>query len=103
MDDGGRPPPNLSTGIYTNSQNVSGHIRRGLRRIFIVDPSAQMYQLTRFYLILHKMPAIAALIASIDHKSVKEMYEDFPDSHVIPLSSPNNSLHSFYTFLQVST
>ena len=34
------------------------------------------------------MPAIAALIASIDHKSVKGMYEDLHDSYVIPLSSP---------------
>ena len=33
---------NLSTGTYPTSQNVSGHKRRGLRRIFIVDPSAQM-------------------------------------------------------------
>jgi hypothetical protein len=48
-------------------------------------------------------PFLRANSTSIDHKNVKEVYEDFPDSHVIPLSSPNISLHSFYTFLQVST
>ena len=99
MDD---PPKSLHRHLYKFAKRLRPHKKR-LEAYFFVEPFGSNVPTDEFYLILHKMPAIAALIASIDHKSVKEMYEDSLISHVIPLSSPNNSLHSFYTFLQVST